>query len=86
MMNQAPPFKFRNINPQEDLSLLDRGYPSLPLMFELHQRGINYCMRVSDKLVVEVRNILKKGQKDKPVTFKLPPGDKNLLTTPPLIL
>lgn len=69
----------RCVNPGEDLLILDRGYPSLPLMFELHQRGIDYCMRMKDGWWLEVRNMLKKGQRDKIVTFKLPANDKEML-------
>ncbi len=67
------------INPGKDLVILDRGYPSLPFMFELHQQGINYCMRMKNGWWLEIRNMLKKGQKDKIVTFKLPAKDKDLL-------
>jgi hypothetical protein len=68
------------IKPGEDLVLLDRGYPSLALMFELHHLGIHYCMRMGDHWWLEVRKMLKEGQKDKIVTFALPDTNKELLT------
>ncbi len=70
----------KHINPGKDLLILDRGYPSLPLLFELHQLKIDYCMRMRDDWWLEVRKMMKKGQRDKIVTFKLPPKDKELLT------
>jgi hypothetical protein len=70
---------FDYIKPGEDLLLLDRGYPSLPLMFELQQRGIHYCIRMREDWWLEVRKMIAAGQKDKVVTFKLPAKDKALL-------
>src|SRR4030095_9600644 len=70
---------FDNIEPGKDLLLLDRGYPSLPLMFELQQRGIQYCIRMREDWWLEVRRMVAAGEKDKIVTFKLPHKDKALL-------
>jgi hypothetical protein len=67
------------VQPATDLLLLDRGYPSLPLMFELHQLGINYCVRMREDWWLEVRNMLKDGEKDKIVTLVLPDKDRHLL-------
>jgi len=39
---------FDYIEPVKDLLLLDRGYPSLPLMFEMQQRCIDYCIRMRE--------------------------------------
>lgn len=69
------------ITPGEDLVLLDRGYPSLALMFELHHLGIHYCMRMRDDWWLEVRSMFKEGQTDKIVTFTLPAINKDLLTS-----
>jgi len=71
---------FDFIEPGKDLLLLDRGYPSLSLMFEMQQRGINYCMRMQAGWWLEVRKMIAAGEKDKIVTFKLPAKDKALLT------
>lgn len=67
------------MQPGKDLLLLDRGYPSLPFMFELQAQGIDYCIRMRDDWWLEVRSMLAAGQTDKPVTFKLPAKDKELL-------
>lgn len=68
-----------SIEPGKDLLLMDRGYPSLPLMFELHQRGIDYCIRMRDDWWKVVRKMLAEGEKEKMVTFRLPAKDKELL-------
>jgi hypothetical protein len=68
------------LQPGKDLLLLDRGYPGLGLMFELQSQGIDYCMRMRDDWWLEVRSMLANGERDKIVTFKLPPKDKHLLS------
>lgn len=70
---------FDYIEPVKDLLLLDRGYPSLPLMFEMQQRGIDYCIRMREDWWLEVRHMIAAGQRDKIVTFKLAAKDKGLL-------
>jgi hypothetical protein len=70
---------FDYVDPVKDLLLLDRGYPSLPLMFEMQQRGIDYCIRMREDWWLEVRNMISAGEKDKIVTFKLAARDKDLL-------
>lgn len=70
---------FDYIEPAKDLLLLDRGYPSLSLMFEMQQRGIAYCMRMQEDWWLEVRKMIAIGEKDKIVTFKLAARDKELL-------
>lgn len=65
--------------PGKDLLLLDRGYPSLSLMFEMQQLGLHYCIRMVDSRWLEVRNMLAQGEKDKKVTFTLRAEDKELL-------
>jgi hypothetical protein len=67
------------VEPSKDLLLMDRGYPSLPLMFELHQRGIDYCIRMREDWWLEVRKMIASAEKDKIVNFKLPAKDKELL-------
>ncbi len=68
------------VEPGKDLILLDRGYPSLGLMFELQAQGIDYCVRMQEKGWLEVRNMVANGEKYKLVTFKLPKKDNHLLT------
>jgi len=65
--------------PGEDLLLLDRGYPSLSLMFELQTLGIDYCVRMQEDWWLEVRSMVANGEKDKLVTFQLPQKDNHLL-------
>ena len=68
-----------SMEPSKDLVVMDRGYPSLPLMFELQQRGIHYCIRMREDWWLEVRKMVAAGEKDKLVTFRLPAKDKGLL-------
>jgi hypothetical protein len=70
----------QEINPGKDLLLMDRGYPSLALMFELQAQGIDYCMRMQEGWWLEVRSMIKNGETDKVVTFKLPRKERALLT------
>jgi hypothetical protein len=55
-----------------DLLLFDRGYPSLPLMYKLHAKGLHYCTRMSEGWWLEVRKMLAYGETDKEVIFELP--------------
>jgi len=52
---------FNSIELGKDLLLLDRGYPGLPLMFELQQRGIHYCIRMREDWWLEVRRMIAAG-------------------------
>jgi hypothetical protein len=63
----------------KDLLILDRGYPSLALLFELQMQGIDYCIRMRDDWWLEVRKMLAEGENDKIVTFQLPANQKDLL-------
>jgi hypothetical protein len=63
---------------QDDLLLLDRGYPSISLMYELQQRGIHFCIRMKDNWWKEVEKFQKEGTQSKEVVFKLPPKDRHL--------
>lgn len=66
--------------PGKDLLILDRGYPSLGLLFELKMKGIDYCIRMRDDWWLEVRKMLNTGEKDKEVTFKLSTNHNDLLS------
>ena len=68
------------VKPGKDLLLFDRGYPSISFMFELQQKGIDYCIRMQDHWWLEVRQMIEDDQTDKVVTFKLPTKNKDLLT------
>lgn len=66
-----------------DLLLLDRGYPSLALMFELQARGIHFCMRMKENWWLEVKQFVESNEKQELVSFKLPKKDKHLLAKYP---
>jgi hypothetical protein len=65
------------ITPGTDLLLLDRGYPSYGLMFELQARGIHYCIRLRDDWWIEARKLCG-GDEDRAVVFQLPKNKKEL--------
>jgi Transposase DDE domain len=67
---------FDQVEPGEDLVLMDRGYPSLSLMYDMQSRGIHYCIRMREDWWHSVRDMLVAGQKDKVVTFELPEKDR----------
>ncbi len=54
-----------------DLILLDRGYPSLGLLYELLQRNIHFYVRLKDNWWKEVNKMLEDGDTDKIVKFAL---------------
>lgn len=62
-----------------DLLLFDRGYPSLPFMYEMQQQGVNYLIRMRADWWLDVRKMLKDGETDKEVTFTLPSAERDLL-------
>lgn len=70
---------FPAIGRPKDLILFDRGYPSLPQMFEMQALGIHYLVRMRDDWWLEVRTMLENGETDKEVTFTLPANQKKLL-------
>jgi len=70
---------FEFIEPASDLVLFDRGYPSLGLIFEMKNKGINYLIRMRDDWWLEVREMVAAGVKDKEVIFTLPASEKKLL-------
>ena len=59
------------IKPGTDLLLLDRGYPSYGLLFELQAKGIHYCIRLTDDWWLETRKLCE-GDEDREVVFQLP--------------
>lgn len=66
-----------------DLLLLDRGYPSFALMFELSAKEIQFCMRMKEDWWLDVKQFVDSGEKQKLVRFKLPAKDQHLLTKYP---
>jgi hypothetical protein len=67
-----------SIQPGTDLLLLDRGYPTYKLMFELQALGIHYCIRLRDDWWLEVRKMLQEKEVQKEVVFQLPKKEKEL--------
>lgn len=61
-----------------DLLLLDRGYPSNALMFELLQKGVHFCMRMRSHWH-EVRDFESSNEHSRIVQLTLPRADKALL-------
>ncbi len=62
-----------------DLLLLDRGYPSISIMYELQQRGVDFCIRMRDDWWNEVKAFVQEGNSAKSVVFELPKKDHHLL-------
>ena len=63
---------------KDDLLLLDRGYPSIALMYTLQQRGMQFCMRMKDSWWKEVEAFRQSGLQSKEVMFELPKKDLHL--------
>ncbi len=62
----------------QDLLLLDRGYPSTALMYELAHMHIDFCIRLRMNWK-EAKKMCDAGQTDKEVVFRLPPKNRELL-------
>jgi len=64
---------------ENDLLLMDRGYPSMSLFFLLMAKGVHFCARMKDDWWLEVDKFQKSGLKEQLVSFKLPKKDRKLL-------
>jgi len=64
---------------EDDLILLDRGYPSMALFFLLLAKKLHFCVRMKDNWWLEVDKFNKSGLNEQIVTFKLPKKDRKLL-------
>jgi len=64
---------------REDLLLLDRGYPSIALIFLLKAKGIQFCMRMKENWWLNVKEFLESGKSHQIVSFRLPKKDRHLL-------
>lgn len=62
-----------------DLILLDRGYPSIALFFQLYARGIEFCVRMKEDWWLVVKDFAESGEQERIVSFKLPPKDRERL-------
>lgn len=65
----------------DDVLLLDRGYSSIGLLYELQHRSIGFCVRLKDNWWKEVNAMLQAKETSKIVTFKLPKKEKDLQNT-----
>jgi len=61
---------------KEDLLLLDRGYPSILLLFRLYSRGLDFCVRMKEDWWLQVKEFNESGEKERIVKFTLPRKDK----------
>lgn len=61
-----------------DMLLLDRGYPSISIMFELYAKGIQFCMRMKENAWLEVRHFSESGKKEQIVRLQLPEKDNEV--------
>lgn len=66
-----------------DLLLMDRGYPSIALFFQLAAKGVHFCARMNESLWLGVKGFAAGGGKDGTVTFKLPRKDMGKLAAYP---
>jgi hypothetical protein len=64
---------------REDLLLLDRGYPSIALIFLLKAKGIQFCMRMKENWWLNVKEFSESGKSHQIVSFRLPKKDRHLL-------
>lgn len=62
-----------------DLLLLDRGYPSLALLFLLTARGVQFCMRMKVDWWLDVKKFSESDKTQELVQFKLPKKDRELV-------
>jgi hypothetical protein len=58
-----------------DLLLLDRGYPSLAIFYQLKARGVEFCIRMKEDWWLSVKEFMESGEKEREVEFKLPKKD-----------
>lgn len=62
-----------------DLLLLDRGYPSIALLFLLTAKNIHFCVRMKEDWWLTVKAFKESGLPEKDVEFALPAKDRDLL-------
>lgn len=69
-----------------DLLLLDRGYPSISLLFLLMAKGIEFCIRMKEDWWLSVKDFMESGEKERIVNFKLPKKDREFLKDYPALV
>ncbi len=67
----------------KDLLLLDRGYPSILLFYQLFSKGVDFCTRMKGSWWNVVRDFRKSNEKETIVSFSLPEKDKAKLENAP---
>lgn len=67
----------------EDMLLLDRGYPCFWLLFLLHGKGVDFCVRLKKDWWLEVKRFFESDEKDQEVVFALPEKDREKLSDYP---
>lgn len=65
--------------PGQDLLILDRGYPSYGLVYELQQKKVDFCIRLRGDWWLDVRKMVQEGETDKVITVKLNKRDWDLI-------
>lgn len=66
-----------------DLLLMDRGYPSIALLFLLMAQGLDFCIRMKEDWWLSVKEFTESGDKERFVRFKLPHKDRKMLAEYP---
>ena len=66
-----------------DLLLLDRGYPSKALFFQLKAQKVDFCVRMKGSWWNEVRSFRESTEKERIITFELPKKDEEKLSDYP---
>lgn len=69
-----------------DLLLLDRGYPSIALIYLLIAKKIEFCMRMKEDWWLPVKEFMESGEKERIIRLKLPKKDKDKLSEFPSII
>ena len=64
---------------ENDLLLLDRGYPSIWLLFLLTAKKVDFCIRMKEKWWIKVKEFSESKDQERIVTFKLPKKDWKIL-------
>jgi len=66
-----------------DLLLLDRGYPSVALFFQLKAQSVDFCVRMKSSWWTEVRRFRESSEKETIVSFSLPSKDEHKMSEYP---
>lgn len=71
---------------KRDLLLLDRGYPSIALMYSLIGKGIEFCIRMKEDWWLSVKEFMESGENERIVEFHLPKKDRKKLAAYPELI